>query len=64
MCELCEAGRVIQGIHKEKPDPFSEMEIKGDKLCVDLSGCDHEYGEFLIKYCPMCGRKLEVTVNE
>lgn len=40
----------------------ARIELDENKISFDNSDGHFMYGEFKIKYCPMCGRKLEEKI--
>ena len=59
-CEYCTDSKNIYEIKSPLHDSYNTyVYISEDALIVDI-GC-HSYGASKIKFCPMCGRKLEDT---
>lgn len=57
-CEYCTDSENIYEIKSPIHDSYNtDVYISEDALIVDI-GC-HSYGASKIKFCPMCGRRLE-----
>ena len=57
-CEYCTDSKNIYEIKSPLHDSYNtDVYISEDALIVDI-GC-HSYGASKIKFCPMCGRRLE-----
>lgn len=56
-CEYCTDSKNIYHLKSGIHDSMDEdVYISGNALVVDI-GC-HSYGSSVIKFCPMCGRRL------
>ena len=62
-CEYCTDSKNIYHLASGVHDSMDEdVYISGNTLVVDI-GC-HSYGTSVIKYCPMCGRRLPEPPKE
>lgn len=59
-CEYCRDSKDIYEIRSPLHDSYNtDVYISENSLVMDI-GC-HSYGTVAIKFCPMCGRRLEAT---
>lgn len=62
-CEYCTDNKNIYHLSSGIHDSMDEdVYISGNALVVDI-GC-HSYGSSVIKFCPMCGRRLPEPPKE
>lgn len=62
-CEYCTDNKNIYHLSSGIHDSMDEdVYISGNALVVDI-GC-HSYGSSVIKFCPMCGRRLPQPQKE
>lgn len=56
MCEYCDEEEGIMGCASET----LYIDKENEELIYEATDCDGDYSEtrFSIKYCPMCGKKL------
>lgn len=59
-CEYCRDSKDIYEIRSPLHDSYNtDVYISENSLVMDI-GC-HSYGTVAIKFCPMCGRRLEAS---
>lgn len=66
MCNFCKKIFIIQTGEIPFISGFIEYDESENQFCLGVDSYDPNYTGYLdnIKYCPYCGRKLEVKQND